>query len=640
MRRTPAAPSLSHSGPARTLTTSPPTTHLSQAASHHGIPHHYDPEPPPAEVAAAAAPDVALECDYLGYSLKDASERKKGPKFHEVLEGDPPVPSTGVSFAALRGFVDRHDKWLGSQPPPTTGEVVQALIRPVVAASGLSCAFAELLAKKDPGCAAKANLFVTHAWQAPFTALFEALSLHVPPGQEASTFLWLDAFCWNQVDLRSSSRAWWMGTFAPAIAACGRTVVVLHPWDSPVALSRAWCLFEMTATLISPRASLAVAATAAEEQRLLSALSSPGFDAKVVALARAVDLRTSKSEVPEDSAGIRGAIAETIGGAALNSAVVERLRTWLADRAHKALSAMPQGSPERGCSALITNLALLLREQGKLEEAAALLREAHESRAKALGDAHEDTLGAATDLASALQADEKLEEARALYERVLEQRRAQTGAEAAEGLFRALEGLAGTFQEEGKLEEAGRAYAEAAESLERMLGPEHDTAIVAALAKTAFDMHKLGRVAEADEKISSLLDRMASQCALHSRNSSLSLLPLSFQLLPLSLRQRSRTAHFLSPRMQSAHPLSYPFSLHAPYPPQPVDGREAPDDPPGALRRRRRRARHGAVQGGVRVRESLHGRAHGAAWPAPLGHGRGRHDGRRVAPAARPPEGG
>lgn len=522
-----------------------------QGPSNPGLPHAYEPPPPPAEVAAAATPDVALECAHLGHAAPTAANKpaKRGPTFRDAIEGDTPIPPNGVSLAALLAFRDRHLAWLSSPSAPSTAAVVQALVRPVVAASGLSAPFVDLLASKDPSASGRPTAFVSHAWSTPFLSLVEALHLHLSSAaalasarggggaaaaattaafDPAAHFLWVDAFCWNQADLRSASRAWWMGSLAPHIAACGRTVTVLSPWDRPAALSRAWCLFEMAATLVSPRAHLSLALTAADERSLLDALSQPGFGARAAALFRAVDLRSARSEVPEDALGIRAAVAEALGAAALNSAVAERLRAWLADHASRALASLPPadaaGRP-RGCSALISNLALLLRELGKAGRAADLLREAVDARREHLGAAHEETLAAATDLASALQADEKLEEARQLYEHVLEHRRAAAeaaaakgvgaaGAEgAAEGLFRALEGLAGTLQEEGRLEEAGRAFAEAAEAVPRLLGADHPTAIAAELARTAFGMHKLGHLLEADARITTLLDRMNAQCA-------------------------------------------------------------------------------------------------------------------------------
>ena len=38
---------------------------------------------------------------------------------------------------------------------------------------------------------------------------------------------------------------WWSGAFKTAIASFGHVVAVLDPWDAPVPLTRAWCLWEL-----------------------------------------------------------------------------------------------------------------------------------------------------------------------------------------------------------------------------------------------------------------------------------------------------------------------------------------------------------------------------------------------------------
>ena len=39
--------------------------------------------------------------------------------------------------------------------------------------------------------------------------------------------------------------AWWSSTFKDALVKFGHTMLVLSPWDAPVPLTRAWCLWEI-----------------------------------------------------------------------------------------------------------------------------------------------------------------------------------------------------------------------------------------------------------------------------------------------------------------------------------------------------------------------------------------------------------
>ena len=38
---------------------------------------------------------------------------------------------------------------------------------------------------------------------------------------------------------------WWATTFRTAVQDIGETVIFLSPWNDPVMLKRAWCLYEM-----------------------------------------------------------------------------------------------------------------------------------------------------------------------------------------------------------------------------------------------------------------------------------------------------------------------------------------------------------------------------------------------------------
>ena len=72
----------------------------------------------------------------------------------------------------------------------------------------------------------------------------------------------------------------------------------------------------------------------------------------------------------------------------------------------------------------INNLGSLLQDQGKLDEAGALLREALEAMRATLGDRHPNTLVSINNLGTLLQAQGKLDEAGVLYREALEAKRA------------------------------------------------------------------------------------------------------------------------------------------------------------------------------------------------------------------------
>ena len=73
-------------------------------------------------------------------------------------------------------------------------------------------------------------------------------------------------------------------------------------------------------------------------------------------------------------------------------AVIGQLRDWLAETGLKALAMLPDA--ERGVSSLLRLIGRLLQDQGKLDEAEPLYREALAACRETLGDRHPSTLRA------------------------------------------------------------------------------------------------------------------------------------------------------------------------------------------------------------------------------------------------------
>jgi len=76
-----------------------------------------------------------------------------------------------------------------------------------------------------------------------FLDLVDALEAHFEQEKDTAV-LWFDMFCNDQNDLNKPFE-WWTSVFSNAIRDIGRTVMVVEPWDNPVTLTRAWCLWEV-----------------------------------------------------------------------------------------------------------------------------------------------------------------------------------------------------------------------------------------------------------------------------------------------------------------------------------------------------------------------------------------------------------
>ena len=126
------------------------------------------------------------------------------------------------------------------------------------------------------------NVFVSHAWQYNFLELLDALGEFVgAPKQELAgllddeyhdslfdtidtdldsarqrteIFFWFDCFVIDEHATQSLTQEWWKTTFTECIARIGHTVMVLSPWNAPIPLTRAWCLWEIYSTVKTAKA--------------------------------------------------------------------------------------------------------------------------------------------------------------------------------------------------------------------------------------------------------------------------------------------------------------------------------------------------------------------------------------------------
>jgi hypothetical protein len=336
-------------------------------------------------------------------------------------------PTQGLSLAGLQAFIDAHagrtfapsagetrlwqeacakhaanDNHAASHPHPgpqpaplpfealTTAQVVERVIKPLTEASQSS--YVQWLGDARDAHGHKlvdtATVFVSHAWLNPFRDLAAAIQGKLG-GEEVvdahAVYLWNDIFVSCQHRTEELPQAWWTDAFSHAIRAVGRTLLVLQPWNDPVPLKRAWCLWEIYSTLDENAAGAAGAAGTAgapppalkrsaamraprrsslrmlPPSRSFSATSSPdaggarsalawrgldialspdqsasfsdalvsAVDDVVAAMAR-IDARNAEAFKAEDEALIKGAVAASPGGFEhVNSAVHGVLNEWV-----------------------------------------------------------------------------------------------------------------------------------------------------------------------------------------------------------------------------------------------------------------------------------------------------------------------
>ena len=114
------------------------------------------------------------------------------------------------------------------------------------------------------------------------------------------------------------------------------------------------------------------------------------------------------SEGGTDLLNIQRIILESGGFLKTNQLVIGAMKGWVLEMGRVALRASP--SEVRGTSSLISGLASLLSDQGRLGEAEAHCVEALTTRRRTLGDDHPDTLTSINQMADLLKDKGKLGE--------------------------------------------------------------------------------------------------------------------------------------------------------------------------------------------------------------------------------------
>ena len=176
------------------------------------------------------------------------------------------------------------------------------------------------------------TVFVSHAWQFSFASVIAALRTFVAelPKGSPQPFFWVDVLCVDEHTTQTAPLEWWRTTFREAIGNIGRTLMVLSPWEKPLPLTRAWCLWELYCTV----------ASGAHFEVCLGPMERDRFDAAVMSSASAVldafggiDVARASATNPSDLAMILEAAATADGGLhALNGVAITALRRWVVGR--------------------------------------------------------------------------------------------------------------------------------------------------------------------------------------------------------------------------------------------------------------------------------------------------------------------
>ncbi|KAM0712532.1 hypothetical protein Q7P37_011629 [Cladosporium fusiforme] len=173
----------------------------------------------------------------------------------------------------------------------------------------------------------------------------------------------------------------------------------------------------------------------------------------------------------------------------------------------KAVETLTQtlGEEDRQTLFAMDDLVRTLMEQGSWEQANELASRAVESRKKALGEEHRDTLNSMRRLAATWRRQGRLIDAENLYQRILRLRRNENGDSDSESLD-VKHNLALVYLDQGRLEEAEKLQMEMLKATRSALGDEHE-ATMRSMSNLARTYHATGKLNEAEKLQVKVLER-------------------------------------------------------------------------------------------------------------------------------------
>jgi hypothetical protein len=404
----------------------------------------------------------------------------------------------GISLAGFRALIDAHGGRAELEGKSTAWVKLNVVIPATASAKS---PFTTLM---DGAHVAPATAFVSHAYDDEFLGVVDSIaSLEAREG--TSAFYYFDLLVVNQhqvclslpphdhvcreqstiVPFEQLKRE-----FGQSVRAIGRTLLYLR-WADPIPLGRAWCVFEMGTTL-EVGAGLKVIMPPADVASFKHALVDD-FDSLTNKTCR-VDVEKATAREANDLVNIKRAIVEGVGFLKTNQLVIGAMQGWMEEEARSALGDIPV--EERASSSLINNLAILLKNQGKLAEAEPLYREALAGRRRTLGGDHHNTLTSMHNLASLLIMQGKLGEAEPLCREALAGRRRTLGDQHPSTLG-FINTLANLLNAQGKQGEAEPLYREALAGRRRALGDEHPDTL-GSINNLAEHLRNQGKLDEAE----------------------------------------------------------------------------------------------------------------------------------------------
>lgn len=258
----------------------------------------------------------------------DVSRSTRASKTSGIFDNLSKLDVVGVSIEFIRKFMLDHEN-MTHFSTFTTSDACSNIIIP--ACTPTKCAYIDLFAGKcdenGKPFLSKASVFVSHAWKYKLVEPVDVMEQYAEEVPDA--YFWFDLFQNNQINAPNLPYDWWKTTFMETISSIGTVLLVLSPWNDPIPITRAWCLWEIMCALGQPSVEFFVLLPHNQADELMAGVvKSPRSIVQALA-----DIQSEKADAyrQHDKEMIFQTIEETVGFAFVNQKVKDQLRDWYVD---------------------------------------------------------------------------------------------------------------------------------------------------------------------------------------------------------------------------------------------------------------------------------------------------------------------
>lgn len=206
--------------------------------------------------------------------------------------------------------------------------------------AGQQVAYASLIADESDSSGhrkvGQATVFVSHVWKMAARDFFAICLAYM----DEEDYAWVDLYLHNQYQgpvssIGDENSEYWIEKFGSLIGGIGKVIAIVTNWESPVMLSRIWCLFELNAA-IDTGAELRFVATTQQRMDLSLNLNEKfnGLDEIV----NRIDVRDCDAKRPHEIQD-KGIFLSKLRGIEneVNDKLRSEMRRWLAASAEMVI---------------------------------------------------------------------------------------------------------------------------------------------------------------------------------------------------------------------------------------------------------------------------------------------------------------